>query len=159
MLYPALWAYQTSIKTTTKFSPFQLVHGVDSILPIEFKIPSLNLVVALLPNTSDLERCLVHQESLDDQHRYTSTDIEAKKIRVNVQYDKSIFPRLYAEGNLVLLYDQVKEPLGESKFKPMWNDPYIVRRVLEKGAYEIEEYEGNMLVEPRNGLYLKIYYA
>jgi hypothetical protein len=41
----------------------------------------------------------------------------------------------------------------------MWHGPYIVRRVLEKGAYELEYYEGNMLAEPRNGLYLKIYYA
>jgi hypothetical protein len=35
MLYPMLWAYRTSVKTTTNFSPFQLVHGVESILPIE----------------------------------------------------------------------------------------------------------------------------
>jgi hypothetical protein len=28
----------------------------------------------------------------------------------------------------------------------------IVRHVLEKGAYELEDYEGNMLVEPINGL-------
>jgi len=58
---------------------------------------------------------------------------------------------------LVLLYDQFKESLGEGKFKPMWHGPYIVRRVLDKGAYELEDYEGKMLVEPRNGLYLKRY--
>ena len=51
----------------------------------------------------------------------------------------------------MLLYDQVKEPLGVGKFKPMWHSTYIVRHVLEKGAYELEDYEGNMLVEPRNG--------
>jgi hypothetical protein len=34
MLYPALWAYRTSVKTTTGISPFQLVHSVESILPI-----------------------------------------------------------------------------------------------------------------------------
>jgi hypothetical protein len=60
---------------------------------------------------------------------------------------------------LVLLYDQDKEPLGAGKFNLMWHSPYIVRHVLEKGAYVLEDYEGNMLVEPRNGLHLKIYYA
>jgi hypothetical protein len=55
MLYPALWAYQTSVKTATRFSPFQLLHGVESILPIEYEIPSLRLAVTLLPNTFDLE--------------------------------------------------------------------------------------------------------
>jgi hypothetical protein len=63
------------------------------------------------------------------------------------------------EGDLVLLYDQAKEQLGAGKFNPMWHGPYIVQRVLEKEAYELEYYEGNMLVEPRNGLYLKRYYA
>jgi hypothetical protein len=55
MLYPELWAYQTLVKTATNFSPFQLVHGVDLILPIECEIPYLRLEVALLPDTSNLE--------------------------------------------------------------------------------------------------------
>ena len=159
MLYPVLWAYRTSVKTATRFSPFQLVHGVELILPIEWKIPSLKLAVVLLPDTFDLERRLVHLESLDEQHRNASTTIEANKRCVKVQYDKSLYHRLYTEGDLVLLYDQSKEPLGEGKFKPMWHGPYIMWCVLEKGAYELEYYEGNMLVEPRNGIYLKIYYA
>jgi hypothetical protein len=41
----------------------------------------------------------------------------------------------------------------------MWHGLYIMRRVLEKGAWELEDYEGNMLDEPMNGLYLKIYCA
>jgi hypothetical protein len=65
----------------------------------------------------------------------------------------------YIEGDLVLLYDQAKEPLGEGKFNPMWHSPYIMRCVLKKGAYELEYYEGNVLDEPINGLYLKRYYA
>jgi hypothetical protein len=64
MLYPALWAYQTSIKTSTYFSPFQLVHGVESIIPIECEIPSLRLAVKLLPDTYDLEQRLINLESL-----------------------------------------------------------------------------------------------
>jgi hypothetical protein len=86
-------------------------------------------------------------------------NIKENKRCVKVQYDKFVCPQLYAEGDLVLLYDQAKEPLGEGNFKPMWHDPYIVRRVLEKGAYELEYFEGNMLAEPMNGLYLKIYYT
>ena len=41
----------------------------------------------------------------------------------------------------------------------MWHGPYVVKWVLEKGAYELVDYEGMALVEPRNGLYLKKYYA
>jgi hypothetical protein len=78
---------------------------------------------------------------------------------VKVQYDNFVYPWLYTKGELVLLYDQTKEPLGAGKFKPMWHGLYIVRRVLEKRAYELEYYEGTMLAKLENGLYLKIYYA
>ena len=60
---------------------------------------------------------------------------------------------------MVLLWDQPKEPLGEEHFNPMWRGPYVVKRVLEKGAYELVDYEGTALAKPRNGLYLKKYYA
>jgi hypothetical protein len=49
--------------------------------------------------------------------------------------------------------------LGAGKFEAMWRGPYIVRRVLKKGAYELVDYDGIPLSEPRNGLYLKKYYA
>ena len=81
------------------------------------------------------------------------------KRRVKVEYDKFVRLRRFSEGDLVLLWDQAKEPLGARKFNPMWHGPYIVKRVLEKGAYELVDYEGTALVEPRNKLCLKKYYA
>ena len=62
MLYPALWAYRTVVKTATGFSPYQIVHGVDSILLVECEIPSLKLAVELLLDTSPLEEHVVHLE-------------------------------------------------------------------------------------------------
>ena len=61
---------------------------------------------------------------------------------VKVQYDKSICPRKFSEGDLVILWDQAKEPLGEGKFNPMWHGPYIVKHLLEKGAYELLDTRG-----------------
>ena len=57
------------------------------------------------------------------------------------------------------MWDQAKEPLGAGKFNPMWHGAYVVKRVLEKGAYELVDYEGIAFMERKNGLYLKNYYA
>ena len=84
MLYPTLWAYRTAVKTATGFSPYQLVHGVESILLVECEIPSLKLVVELLPDTSTLEERLVHLEQLDEQHRDALVALEVNKHRVKV---------------------------------------------------------------------------
>jgi hypothetical protein len=59
MLYSTLWAYRTSFKTAIAFSPFQLVHGIEEVFPIECEIPSLKIIVELLPNTNKIEECLV----------------------------------------------------------------------------------------------------
>ena len=137
MLYPALWAYRTMVNTTTSFSPYQLVHGVESIFPVESKIPSLKLDIELLPDTSTLEERLVHLEQIDEHSRDALVALEVNKHRVKVQYDKFVHPRKFSEGDLVLLWDQAKKPLGAGKFNPMWHGPYVVKRVLEKGAYEL----------------------
>eukprot|EP00253_Pinus_taeda_P017132 PITA_17132 len=84
---------------------------------------------------------------------------EAHKKRIKAQFDKNVKPRVFSEGDLVLLYDQESDKLGAGKFKSLWMGPYIVKRVLEKGAYELMDYDGIPLAQPRNGLYLKHYYA
>jgi hypothetical protein len=62
ILYPTLWAYQTSINTTNGFSPFQHIHRLEEVMPIECEIPSLNMEVELLHDTTDLETRLIHLE-------------------------------------------------------------------------------------------------
>lgn len=51
MLFSALRAYRTTIKTSIDFTPFQLIYYLEAILPIEFEIPSLKLAIKLLPAT------------------------------------------------------------------------------------------------------------
>ena len=66
MLYPNFWAYRTNVKTTTGFSPFQLVHGVEAVTPVECEIPSLKITIHVLPDMTELEEHLVHLEHLDE---------------------------------------------------------------------------------------------
>ena len=58
-----------------------------------------------------------------------------------------------------MLYNQEPDKLGARKFEPLWMGHYIVKRVLAKGAYNLVDYDGILLSQPRNGLYLKRYYA
>ena len=158
MLYLALWAYRTLVKTATGFSPFQLVYGLEAVLPIECQMPSLKLAVQLLPDTSPLEEQLVYLEQLNEQGRDAALANEAHKHKVKCQYDRSICPWIFSEDDLVMVYDQDKDPLGVGKFKPMWFGPFIIKKVLKNGTYRLVDFEGNALAEPRNGLHLKKYY-
>ena len=44
-LHDALWAYRCAFKVTTKFTPFQLVYGLEAILPIELEVQSLRIAL------------------------------------------------------------------------------------------------------------------
>jgi len=158
MLFPALWAYRTSTKTATGFTPFHLVHGVESVLPIECQIPALHIAVELLPDTSPLEQRLLSLEQADEDRRATLQNIEAAKTRSKAHYDKHVHPRTFHEGDLVLAYDQAHDKTGKGKFESMWQGPYVVKTCLGKGAYILADSEGRSFSNPRNGLYLKRFY-
>jgi hypothetical protein len=81
------------------------------------------------------------------------------KKHVKAQYDFFFCLRVFSEGDLVLIDDQDKDALGAGKFNPMWHGPYIMQHVIKKGAYELEDYEGNIFPKPINGIYLKKYYG
>jgi len=76
MLFSALWAYRTSVKTSTGFTPFQLVYGLEAVLPIECEIPSLQMAIELLPATSEEEKSLLYLAKLDETRRDTALAIE-----------------------------------------------------------------------------------
>ena len=113
----------------------------------------------MLPNTSEEEAHLLNLIHLDETRREAQLTKKAHKRRIKAQYDKNVQPRIYSEGDLVLLYDQEADVIGTRKFEPLWHGPSIVKRVLAKGAYELVDYDGIPLAQPRNGLYLKHYYA
>jgi hypothetical protein len=127
MLFSTLWAYRTSVKSATGFTPFQLFYGLEAILPIGCEIPSLKLAIELLPNTSSKEERLLYLMRLDKTRCDATLVIEAQKKRVKAQYDKHVKPRVFSEGDLVLLYEQDRDMLGAGKFEAMWRGPYIVR--------------------------------
>jgi hypothetical protein len=88
-------------------------------LPIECEIPYLKLVVELLPNTSIEEERILYLMQLDETHHDVALVIETQKKNVKAQYDKHVKPRVFSEGDLVLLHEKDCDFLGVGKFEPM----------------------------------------
>ena len=60
---------------------------------------------------------------------------------MKAQYDRSVTPCVFSKGELALVYDQANNKLGAGKFEPIWHGTYIFKRVLAKGAYELNDYD------------------
>ena len=89
------------------------------MLPIECEIPSLQLAIELLPATSEEEKYFLYLAQLDETRRTAALAVEAHKKCVKTQYDRSVTPRFFLEGDIVLVYDQANNNLEARKFKPM----------------------------------------
>ena len=105
VVFSALWAYRTSMKTTTGFMPFQLVYGLEAVLLIQCQIPSLQLAIELLPDTSTEEARFLYLNNLDETRRDVALANDAHKKCIKEHYDKSIQPHVFNKGDLVLTYD------------------------------------------------------
>ena len=74
---------------------------------------SLKLAIELLSNTSTKEERFIYLPNIDETRRDAALVNEAHKKRIKVQYDKSVHPRVFSEGDLVLNYDQRHDNIGK----------------------------------------------
>ena len=49
----ALWAYRTTWRNTTCFSPYELVYGKSVVFPLEFEIKTLGTTLAINLDLTD----------------------------------------------------------------------------------------------------------
>ena len=93
MIFSALWACRTSVKTSIGFTPFQLVYGLEVVLPIKCEIPSLPMAIELLPATSEEEKRLLYLAQLDENRRDAALAIKTHTKHMKAQYDRNVTPQ------------------------------------------------------------------
>ena len=139
--------------------PFHLVNGVEPFLPIKGQISSPHLANKLLLDTSPLEEPILMLEQTNEDRHATPQMIEVDNTRSKSHVDSWAHPCTFSEGDLVLVYKQVQDKLGKRKFDSIWYAPYSIYWCLKKGEYLLADSSGHLLKNPRNGLYLKRFYA
>ena len=65
-LHSALWAYRVAHKTAIGTTPFNMVYGLDAILPLEFLVPTLRVAKELEWTGHKLSDRLEELEKLDE---------------------------------------------------------------------------------------------
>jgi hypothetical protein len=85
---------------------------------------------------------------MDETHCDASLINDTYQKILKNQYDKSIQPHVFIEGDIVLVYDQDHDKLGVGNLEPMWHKPYIIKCVLHKDSYELVDCDGISLGEP-----------
>ncbi|KAE8662943.1 RING-H2 finger protein ATL43-like [Hibiscus syriacus] len=126
----ALYAYRTTVRTSTGATPFSLVYGMEAVLPIEVEIPSLRILRETKLDESEWIQARVDQLNLVEEKRLKAIcHGQIYQKRMMKYHDKKVHPREFQEDDIVLkqscLYIKISVGNGCLIGKGLHHDEFI----------------------------------
>ena len=156
-LYSALWAFRTSFKVATGFTPFKLVYGVEAVVPMEFLVPSLRIAAAeKLGWDESVERRIEQLDRLGEERFNSAYLAQVVQDRRKIWVDRHSKKKIFRRGDAVLLFNTRMGP-HPGKLKLRWGGPYWVVERYGDGTFRLGTVQGELLQKPVNGFRLRPY--
>ncbi|XP_070025397.1 uncharacterized protein [Nicotiana sylvestris] len=123
------------------------------------------------PHMNDFVLEVEHNNAKWMRGRYDQLDLINEKMmnaichsqlyqnRMSRAFNKSVKPRQFAPGQLVLKKIFPHQDEAKGKFSANWKGPYMIHRVLTRGALILVEMDGEIWPKPINSNAVKRYYA
>ncbi|XP_070038603.1 uncharacterized protein [Nicotiana tomentosiformis] len=156
----ALLGYRTTVRTSVGATPYLLVYGTEAVIPAEIEIPSLRIIVEAGIEDTEWVKSRLEQLNLIDEKRLAAVCFgQLYQQRMARAYNKKVRPRKFEVGQLVLKRIFPHQEEAKGKFAPNWQGPYLVKKVLSKGALHLVDIEGKVTDISVNADAVKRYYV
>lgn len=107
-------------KKLTRQTPFRLVYGVETVMPMEYIVPSLRITTLIgMTDCRALEERLMQLDELEEEIFLAGFHQQVQKKHEKVWYDSHIKLWTFKVNDLVVLYDS-KFDKFPGKFKMHW---------------------------------------
>ncbi|XP_049374024.1 uncharacterized protein LOC125839082 [Solanum verrucosum] len=140
MLPYAFLGYRTTVRTSIGATPYLLVHGTKAVILAKVEIPSLRITQEAELSDADWVRKRIDQLTLIDEKRMVV-----------------VFHGQLYRLRMIRTFHKKDEYKG--KFAPNWQGPYMVRKVLSRGALVLSEMDDTEWPKPINSDAVKRYYV
>jgi hypothetical protein len=146
-----VFADRVTVSRVTGFSPYQLLHATDPLLPLD--IAEATFLVEEFRSglsTSDLLALRARQiaKHPEDVARAAET-LRKARFASKKQFEQRFIKRLsretYEPGELVILRNTPVELSHDRKSEPRYLGPYEVAKRTTKGNYKLKELDGTLL--------------
>ncbi|XP_049368656.1 uncharacterized protein LOC125833539 [Solanum verrucosum] len=135
--------YRTTIRISTRATPYFLVYGNDVVIPAEIEIPSLRIIQEAELSDAKLIQVRLENLALIDGRRINNVcHGQLYQNRMARAFNKKVRPINLSPGQLVLKRIFPNQDEAKGKFSPNWQGPYIVSRVLIDRALILAEMDG-----------------
>ncbi|GFS37316.1 hypothetical protein Acr_00g0051350 [Actinidia rufa] len=142
-----LWAYHTTSRILTGETPYSMVFGTESVIPVEIGVPSFR--TSNFDKESNEAELRLYLDLLEEKREKAEIHQAAYKCQVAKYYNQRVRHRSFLLGDLVLrkVTLSTKES-NAGKLGPTWEGPYKVIRVSRPGTYWLEDPNGKALLHP-----------
>jgi hypothetical protein len=154
----ALWENRIGTKKSIGISPFQMVYGIDVVLPINLALPVMKLWKYEKEEPNHITRRINQLIELQ-QHR-VEVDERLQKYQDDMKtlFDRKTKDREFLPSDLVLRWDYRKEYSAKhGKFDHIWYGPFRVATSEGKNSFLLENLDGKIFNAPVNECYIKHY--
>lgn len=120
------FAYNTSVHSSTKYTPYFLCHGREARVPVDVLVPSQMVHLDMPLSHADFVTSLAGrlETAFSGARQSGATAHEGQKL----YYDGAVRHQPYSEGDLVWLHNPTEDRM---KLAPHWRGPFRVLAVLD----------------------------
>ena len=155
-----LWAYRTSPQRPAGETPFSLVHGVESVIPVKHQVHTLRTMHAHKDELENDQSLCDALDFIDEKRELALIRLSHYKQSIARFYNKGVSYRKFEVGDLVLQKTfQNKAENNAGKLGANWEDPYRVTKIIHPDVYELETLNGVQVLRSWNVSNLKKYYC
>jgi hypothetical protein len=153
----ALFAYRTTIHSTTRYTPFYLTYGRNSVTPLDIDQEDELEDFEISLEDTILQRIFELEEKLPQHKQKVRGFIEKAQDKARERHEKKIRKEIvFKKGDKVLMYDSKLDKQWSGKLEARWKGPFTIHKRLDKGSYILETQFG-LMKEPIHSDRLKSY--
>eukprot|EP00253_Pinus_taeda_P033587 PITA_33587 len=133
-LIEVTWTYNNTWKTTTGFTPYELVYGKKALLSIEFEYNTLRMADQLdLDLIHAQKERLLQLNGLDEQRLQALLHSKVVQLQRKIWHDRHLKEKQFQEGDWAMMYDS-RYKYFKGKLRTRWLGPYIVEKCNDNGS-------------------------
>eukprot|EP00253_Pinus_taeda_P022155 PITA_22155 len=156
-LVDATWAYNTTWKTTTRFTPYEFVYGERVLLSIEFEYNTVRMATQLdLDLSSAQKERLLQLNGLYEFRMQALLHTKVTQLQRKIWHDKKIKDKQFQEGYWDLLYYSIYEYF-KGKLRTIWLGTYVIEIFHDNGSVQIRTIDAEAIPLLVNGHIMKFY--
>ncbi|XP_052177500.1 uncharacterized protein At4g26485-like [Diospyros lotus] len=127
-----LWAYKTTSRVATDETPFNLVYGMEALIPIEILANSPKLMAYKEDNGGgNFEALRENLDLIEEQRDYVAMRMIAYHRRIVGYYNSRVRNKTMEEGDLVFRRSTVTNALkDDGKLRANWEEPYCIQKLV-----------------------------